>query len=785
MHGTMTPAEAAVATVQQQIADVCRRIAPVWDLDNFVAVNPFLGMVDRPLAQAAHLMRCGIDAAVLPTLAYFRERWHAGAFDLADVQRAARRAGLDAAPVLARLRDEPAAAQRMVWRIISAAEAVDRRDGTAWQRQVLRQATTWCAASLPPDAPAWGRPATMRGLYASWRDAAALDRSFDLYGLAGWRAAVAAAPDTADAAIAAGLAALPLAPTDRPAYLYRLLAGVYGWAAWLRRAGWPDDAADGPLRELLALRVVGDVALAQACGGVAAHQLGEALDDDELEARLILQDALEDHYLDGMRGAFTQDAGAAQPAVQALFCIDVRSEVLRRHLEACSPTIETRGFAGFFGVALGWHSAGGVSARCPVLLDPALTLTGAPRLRLPLAAIAKRLTTAPATAYTFVESLGIGYALNLVADALGITHEAADDDTTAPFSLDGMPLEQRVATAAAILRNTGLGDRTSRIVLLVGHGGRSENNAHRAGLECGACGGHSGALNARVAAALLNDPAVRAGLAAAGLALPATTRFVAALHQTSDDTVRVLDRQQIPAASHADLAGLERWLDAAGAAARAERAPTLGLAPQAGPWLPRMLRRRARDWSEPRPEWGLARNAAFIAARRSRTRGADLGGRAFLHDYDWRQDADGAVLGLIVSAPLVVASWINLQYFGSTVDPERFGAGTKPLHNRIGATGVLLGNGGDLRIGLAQQSVVAPDGSWYHEPLRLQVIIEAPTSHIDDVLARHTAPALLVRHGWVRLFALDPAHNRLRRHVPERGWEDVPGAHPAMDALSH
>jgi hypothetical protein len=59
-------------------------------------------------------------------------------------------------------------------------------------------------------------------------------------------------------------------------------------------------------------------------------------------------------------------------AVQAVFCIDVRSEVFRRHLEAVSPEIGTGGFAGFFGfpieyVPLG-HDTGG--AQCPVLLSP-------------------------------------------------------------------------------------------------------------------------------------------------------------------------------------------------------------------------------------------------------------------------------------------------------------------------------------------------------------------------------------------------------------------------------
>ena len=71
------------------------------------------------------------------------------------------------------------------------------------------------------------------------------------------------------------------------------------------------------------------------------------------------------------------------------------------------------------------------------------------------------------------------------------------------------------------------------------------------------------------------------------------------------------------------------------------------------------LRRRARDWAQTRPEWGLAGNAAFIAAPRARTRAVDLEGRAFLHDYDWRQDQEGKVLELIMTAPMVVAGSVG------------------------------------------------------------------------------------------------------------------------------
>ena len=122
---------------------------------------------------------------------------------------------------------------------------------------------------------------------------------------------------------------------------------------------------------------------------------------------------------------------------------------------------------------------------------------------------------------------------------------------------------------------------------------------------------------------------------------------------------------------------------------------------------------------------------------------------------------------------MVVASWINLQYFASTVDNDVFGCGNKVLHNRVGSLGVVLGNGGDLRTGLAMQSVHAPDGSWYHEPLWLQVIVEAQPERIDAVLAAQASVRDLVENGWVRLFALDPQSSAAFRRVPGQGWERV------------
>ena len=320
--------------------------------------------------------------------------------------------------------------------------------------------------------------------------------------------------------------------------------------------------------------------------------------------------------------------------------------------------------------------------------------------------------------------------------------------------------------AEAALRAMSLTGPFARIALIVGHGGASVNNPHASSLDCGACGGHSGEANARVAAAILNDPAVRVGLRARGIAIPDNSWFLGCLHDTTTDEVTIFDAHKAPATHRAEIAEVKRRLRQAAALARDERAPRFGLPSGAHA----AIKARARDWSQVRPEWGLAGNHAFIAAPRRLTAGANLEGRAFLHSYDWRRDPDQATLALIMTAPMVVASWINLQYYGSTVNNRAFGAGDKTLHNVAGAVLALEGAGGDPRVGLPWQSV--HDGrALAHDPVKLNVLIAAPLAAIDRVLAEHASARELVENRWVHLFALSDEGRPTHAHRGAGNWE--------------
>jgi uncharacterized protein YbcC (UPF0753/DUF2309 family) len=798
-----------ITTTILQAADrAARSIPPLWPLASTVAVNPFLGQTGEPLATAAaRLRRTGGIALTMPR-AWYAARLRSGEIADTDLQ-----AALDAAPAqlrpatLAALKQAARAERPKPQAIPTVAELARDLSGIDWPRLVEDRISHFAAGYYDQGQALWVGAPPARGAWAAWRAVAMHDLTPEIVGLEGFAQTVADAPADAEAALAECVSSLGLPEAALESYFHRLLSTLGGWAQVASHRLWQAELAggtDGAVTDLLAIRIAWEAALLRQYGAalepqwraaLAAHaEPAAATPDDAIDA--ILQEAAEraaQRRLQALLAAKpTAPTAADRPALQVAFCIDVRSEVFRRALESVDPAIRTLGFAGFFGLGIGHRrfASDVVEARLPVLLKPGLLTcsgTATPAtdkadMTARIAARAKRawgrFRQAAISSFAFVEAAGPMYAGKLLADGLALKRHAAPNDP-APRPAASLDPGTKIATAASVLKAMSLTGGFARLVLLAGHGANVVNNPHASALHCGACGGYSGEVNARLLAGLLNDREVRSGLRAQGIAIPDDTLFVGALHDTTTDAVTLYATDHPSPGHKADLAQAGRWLKSAGVRARAERALRLP-----GAASGRDVARRARDWAQLRPEWGLAGCQAFIAAPRARTTGHDLAGRAFLHDYDCRRDDGFGVLELILTAPVVVASWISLQYYGSSVAPESFGAGNKLLHNVTGGIGVVEGNGGLLRVGLPWQSV--HDGETLtHEPLRLSVLVEAPREAIADILERHPGVRVLFDNRWLHLFALDDEGRMAWRYTGDLGWESATAEPAAEQTMQH
>ena len=780
-----------------------RALPPVWPLASSVAVNPYLGQAGLTLAETGALMARVAGQPITMPRAWYAGRIADGTISdvaledaLAACAHVNKPAGIDA--IKASLQT-PSPARRA---LPTLADLAAQHTGTDWPGLIAERFGAWAAGYFDEGQALWAAPKG-RSAYAAWRDVATHDLSPEILGLTGFARYIADAPQTAEEALRRGVARLKLSEEALPTYFHSLLMSLGGWSQVARYKLWKADLADEDDRtgiDFLAIRLLWEEALIRLGGEAfsatwalvkAAHEEPIAPDDD-LVLDSILQEAAERAAQAGLAATMALPAperGDARPAVQAAFCIDVRSEVFRRALEAVDPGIETLGFAGFFGITPAHRSfASDVEElRLPVLINPALTsVSGGTELAsseeearfLKRAKRAwGRFKLAAVSSFAFVEATGPLYAFKLVRDALGAGKGSTKADP-APRLDPALTVEQMTDAANTVLRAMSLTENFGRIVLLAGHGANVVNNPHASALHCGACGGYSGEVNARLLASVLNHPEVRDGLVAKGITIPQDTLFLAGLHDTTSDAVTLyLDDQ--PTASHAtDIAALRGWLDRAGAVTRGERALRLPRADTG-----EANKARTADWAETRPEWALAGCKAFIAAPRARTAGRSLEGRAFLHDYVWQKDEGFGVLELIMTAPVVVASWISLQYYGSTVSPEAFGGGNKLLHNVVGGVGVLEGNGGLLRPGLPWQSV--HDGeTLVHEPLRLSVCIEAPREAMTAILEKHGGVRDLFDNRWLHLFALDEQGRMAWRYAGDLTWAPMPATTGSVAAAN-
>ncbi|NYF16943.1 hypothetical protein HDC37_001768 [Microbacterium sp. AK009] len=828
------------ATIRGMVAAAARAISPHYPLETFIARNPVADYERLRFEDAIRAVAADHDAGLTHPEPVFRQLFDAGRITEDDLRHAIAFHVAEARSrrILCCGEKEVTVGELLLLDLCHAPEGPSPHP-TLRTPAALRSPKVharidehvgrWLSAAFA-DA-SWSRRTEDVGLWEAWRRLAPLDLRLPRR----VRSGIRWSPTHPEDAIADVLGQWEWDDATATQYLRAHVLAQPGWTAAVRHAamtgnermsvtalialrvtleslllddhditpeelGYTRRTADPPAPDDDRIDVVGRAAGVDVTDPAVRQGLSRVLSlVDPASRRAIWQEAYERGVARRLAPAIAPvlrpvGPSAERPIAQAVFCIDPRSEGIRRHLEAAG-RVETLGFAGFFAVPIWFRSAAGgpAVASCPVLLTPRRAVSESSSDHEPLARWQGRLACGHALRGTFGRVKDSTIAPFALAETAGwLMGPAMAARTVSPTGwralveqvgrllpakpatrLDAdvaMNLDERVLYAEAALRMMGLVDGFARLVVLAGHGAAVTNNPYASALQCGACGGHEGAPNARAAALVFNDPPTRARLAERGIAIPDDTLFVAAQHDTVTDAVRLLEPWAIPATHADDVEVLEAVFDRARAGHAAERLAVLPGAAGADPL--RETARRGADWAEVYPEWGLAGNAAFIVGPRSITAGHDLGRRAFLHSYDADADPDGSGLETILTAPMIVAQWINAQYAASALSPDRFGAGPKPLHNVVGTIGVLSGYGGDLRIGLPWQSV-GVGGELAHEPVRLQVFVQAPFARLNLLLESAEVVRDLVDKEWITLRAREHDTDRWLRFGPY-GWVAEP-----------
>lgn len=688
------------------------------------------------------------------------------------------------------------------WENLEIEEALERGQAFFQQKElpkpmlaINRHSIKWLQAFYDEGQATIHLPFRESGLFQATRQLLPFDRSLsvDEEFKENWLQQLSTNPKKA---IAQCLQFLEIPGTQHTIFLTLLLTTMPGWAAHIqyrcrqekmnkKNPGIPDQQT-----EYLAFRLVLTCLLwPQAAKLLRWHAAAMERANSRPVITRMQQDEkdFQEKLLSGLSADIQTSPPA--PAVQMAFCIDVRSEPFRRALEQ-QGCYETFGIAGFFGIPVTIHNqvSGEQYDSCPVLLEPSLRLSEQPvsnhdrcrrrhDRRNQVKSVYLSMKHSFSAPFALVETLGLVSGMWMAARTLfprfmGVIRKSLSPGIAFKPSIQHISPEQQSEYAEGLLRMMGLTKNFAPLVVLCGHGSETQNNAFATSLDCGACGGHHGGPNARIMAAILNQKIVREILQQKGIDIPNSTHFLAAQHNTTTDEVTLFN-VDAPRELAQPIAAFKKDLEKARIQNNYWRM-TAANAVCAPENLTRQTVVRATDWAQVRPEWGLARNAAFIVGHRSVTRNVNLEGRCFLHSYDWKQDPDGTILTTILTAPMVVAQWINSQYLFSTLDNVAFGSGSKITCNITGKMGVMQGNASDLMHGLPLQSVYETDHNAYHQPIRLLTVVYAPRKRISNIIRQHEILRTLFGNGWVNLVCHDTETREfvsLKRDLSWHPWQ--------------
>ncbi|WP_439152536.1 DUF2309 domain-containing protein [Winogradskyella sp.] len=765
--------------IQNSIEKASKVIGHTWPLYSFVTSNPLSGYEKMSFTKATQHAKEDLGARVFPDGSVFSKACSSGEIDPILLENALKDNGFSQSLdyYLDQLKGENS--------------IIKKRESSKLDIIMSK----WLSSFMDEGIAEWQMPDKSEGFYSAWRKLAKYDNDLNIK-------KTSSIPKTSLEALEIVLAEVS---KDNYESVFRFhLAALPGWTGYINHRNhynspW-QEAFPITIQDYLAVRLW----IAKNLNYNIVPTKSETSPDDSFsKLQLTFLKAWEKSFQKSLlKEIDVTEANHSEPSTpdaQLVFCIDTRSELIRRHVES-QGNYETFGYAGFFGIAMDYENLeDGIQRKsCPPILNSAYKVEEKAQQNKSdvfkkhqrrtkqvkfSEYFRKRMKNMLPSAFGYVEGSGFFYGLSMIARTLipntiysfkknnVVKHEDFCETEIHTCKSDsketqGIPIAEQVAIVKSGFDLMGW-KNFAELVVFTGHGGHSANNPFNSSLDCGACAASPGRHNARMLAKMANNEQIREILLNEyNISIPKRTVFIGAEHNTTTDEIVLFDAQ-IPQSHQKALKNLKKDLIRVQETATQERLAVTTSSVK-------LANIKASSWSETRPEWGLAKNAGFVVGSRALTKNKHLGGRCFLHSYDWEKDSKGTALEGIMQGPMVVTQWINNHYYFSTVDNNKFGGGSKITHNVTGNFGVVQGNGGDLKMGLPLQSLNETDKDMYHQPLRLSVLIHAPLSRVSNIIADNANIKDLLDNEWIYLMVMNPEEsNSILQYDNNLNWKYI------------
>ena len=334
-------------------------IGKTWPLYAFVASNPLSGYENSPFLDAVSSAQKQFNANAFPAAKRYRNAWEKGEINTDVLLKLLKESDWN---------QSPEESLRLL-------ESQDSSEELNANSDVDRIMVKWLSAFMDEGLAEWELPFKTEGFYAAWRHLAIYDSE----------TGTTALKDIPKSSIEAVEELLKDYSEEEYVTIFKYhLSALPGWTGYIKHrietnSAWqqeyPISLLDYLAARLWTVKKLNLAILPENSEDTSDLRIPK-LQNSWLKAwEQTWQNELVDLLEVESLVSHTSEESAV-PDAQMVFCIDTRSELIRRHIES-KGNYETFGYAGFFGIAMDYQnlSDGIVRKSCPPIVPSAYTVS--------------------------------------------------------------------------------------------------------------------------------------------------------------------------------------------------------------------------------------------------------------------------------------------------------------------------------------------------------------------------------------------------------------------------